>query len=124
MEKIDELSGAIIGAAIEVHRHLGPGMLESVYEECLSYELTNQGLTTKRQQAVPVIYKGIALDCGYRLDLLVENQIVVELKTVDVLLPVHHAQILTYMKFAHKHVGLLINFNTTLLKKGLKRFRL
>ncbi|MGB2867603.1 MAG: GxxExxY protein [Bacteroidota bacterium] len=124
MERIDELSGAIIAAAIEVHRHLGPGMLEKAYEECLSYELANLGLIFRRQQAVPVTYKGITLDCGYRMDLLVEDQIVVELKTVDVLLPVHHAQILTYMKFANKNLGLLINFNATLLKKGLKRFRI
>jgi GxxExxY protein len=118
----DEISGRIIGAAIEVHKHLGPGLLESAYEECLSYELVNDGLSIKRQEPVPVIYKRVKLDCGYRIDILVEDTIVVELKSVDVLLPVHEAQILTYLRFARKSLGLLINFNVPLLKKGLKRF--
>ncbi len=113
----------IIGCAIEVHKNLGPGLLESAYEECLSFELSNAGLNFERQKAVPVIYKDIKLDCGYRIDILVENQVVLELKTVDAFNPVHEAQILTYMKFSEKKIGLLINFNVTLLKNGLKRYR-
>jgi len=124
MKELNEVSGRIIAAAIEVHRHLGPGLLESAYEECLSYELTKDGLSIKRQEPVPVIYKEVRLECGYRIDVLVEDLIIVELKSVDALLPVHEAQILTYMKFAGKRLGLLINFNVTLLKKGLRRFRL
>ena len=122
MEQLNMLSGRIIGAAIEVHRHLGPGLLESAYEECLNYELVKDGLSITRQEPVLILYKEIKLEYGYRIDILVENLIVVELKAVDVLLPVHEAQILTYMKFAQKRLGLLINFNVTLLKNGLRRF--
>jgi len=118
----DKITERIIGCAIEVHRHLGPGLLESAYEECLNWELIHNGLRVERQKPVPVIYKDIKLECGYRIDLLVENLIVIELKSVDALIPVHEAQILTYMKFAEKSTGLLINFNVTLLKNGLKRF--
>lgn len=114
----------IIGCAIEVHRALGPGLLESAYEECLSFEMQKAGLFIERQKAVPVVYKDIKLDCGYRIDILVENAIVVELKTVDAFNPVHEAQILTYMKFSNKSTGLLINFNVTLLKNGIKRYKL
>ncbi|MCX6230744.1 MAG: GxxExxY protein [Bacteroidetes bacterium] len=114
----------IIGCAIEVHRSLGPGLLESAYEECLYYELCNKGLNVERQKPVPVIYKDIKLDYGYRIDLLVENRIVIELKVVDAFNPVHEAQILTYMKFAKKSTGLLINFNVSLLKNGIKRYKL
>ncbi|SMO93921.1 GxxExxY protein [Gracilimonas mengyeensis] len=121
LNKITEL---IIGGAIEVHKYLGPGLLESSYEECLAYELKNTGLYLQRQVPVPVIYKDIHLDCGYRIDLLVENSVIIELKTVEALHPVHTAQILTYLKFANKPLGLLINFNVTLLKNGLKRYRL
>jgi len=120
----NQITEKIIGCAIEVHKQLGPGLLESAYEECLVYELKQAGLNTERQVAVPVIYKNIKLDCGYRIDVLVENKIIIELKTVDSFAPVHEAQILTYMKFAHKELGLLINFNVTLLKNGIKRFRL
>ena len=120
---INELTEKIIGCAIEVHKHLGPGLLESAYEECLAFELVKIGLHIDRQIAVPVIYKDIKLDCGYRIDILVEKQVVIELKTVDIFNAVHTAQILTYMKFAEKKIGLLINFNVTLLKNGIKRFR-
>jgi len=113
----------IIGCAIEVHKELGPGLLESSYEECLFYELTQSGLNVERQVSVPVVYKEKKLDCGYRIDLLVEKRVVVELKTVDAFIPVHEAQVLTYMKFAKKEVGLLINFNVTLLKNGIKRYK-
>jgi GxxExxY protein len=121
---INLITEKIIGCAIEVHKSLGPGLLESAYEECLYYELKNVGLTIERQKAVPVIYKEIKLDCGYRIDLLVENAVVVELKTVEAFNPVHEAQILTYMKFSNKSIGLLINFNVTLLKNGIKRYKL
>ena len=122
MMEINRITEIVIGCAIEVHRQLGPGLLESAYEECLCYELQNAGLNFERQKPVPVIYKEIKLDCGYRIDVLVEKCVVVELKTVDVFNPVHEAQILTYMKFADKNVGLLINFYVTLLKNGIKRY--
>jgi len=118
----NELTGKIIGAAIEVHKQLGPGMLESAYEECLCYELSLRGLKVERQKPIPVVYKEIKLDCGYRADLLVENEVVVELKAQDVILPVHEAQILTYLRLANKKIGLLINFNVTVLKNGIMRF--
>ena len=120
---INEITEKIIGCAIEVHRYLGPGLLESAYEECLVYELQKAGLKAERQKPVPVIYKEIKLDCGYRMDVLVEGQVIVELKAVDAFSPVHEAQILTHMKFADKPVGLLINFNVTLLKNGIKRYK-
>ena len=122
MKQINEFSGRIIGAAIEVHRHLGPGLLESAYEECLNYELVKNGLSVRRQEPVPILYKELRLEHGYRIDILVENLIVVELKAADMLLPVHEAQILTHMKFARKKLALLINFNVALLKSGLRRF--
>lgn len=112
----------IIGCAMEVHRALGPGLLESAYEECLYYELRNAGFKVVRQCPVPVLYKDIQIECGYRMDLLVEDKVVVELKVVEALHDVHEAQILTYLKFADKEVGLLINFNVKLLKHGIKRY--
>jgi GxxExxY protein len=115
------LTDQIIGCAIEVHRHLGPGLLESVYEECLCYELSQIGLRFERQVQLPVTYKGIKLDCGHKLDLVVEDSIVVELKSIEDLAPVHQAQLLTYLKTSNKRVGLLINFNVPILKSGLKR---
>ncbi|HLN55440.1 MAG TPA: GxxExxY protein [Bacteroidales bacterium] len=121
--EINEITKKIIGCAIEVHKDLGPGLLESAYEECLSHELINHGLSIKRQYPVPVIYKDIKLDFGYRIDILVENLVVIELKVVDTINPVHEAQILTYMKFATKPVGLLINFNVSMLKEGIRRYR-
>lgn len=122
--EINQITEKIIGCAIEVHKYLGPGLLESAYEECLVFELQNAGLNVERQKPVPVIYKEIKLDCGYRIDILVEKTVVIELKTVDAFNPVHEAQILTYMKFSQKSIGLLINFNVTLLKNGLKRYKL
>jgi GxxExxY protein len=116
------LSGRIIGAALEVHKILGPGMLEYTYEECLSYELCQQGLSVERQKPVPIVYKNIKLDCGYRIDLLVENQIIIELKSVDRLAAIHEAQILTYLRLADIKVGILINFNVSLLKNGIRRY--
>ncbi len=117
----NDLSGRVVGACIEVHRHLGPGLFESAYEECLAHELTLAGLRFDRQKLLPVVYKGIALECGYRLDLLVEGRLVVELKAVDHLLPVHLAQVLTYLKLMHLPLGLLINFNVPTLRQGIKR---
>ena len=122
--ELNEITQKIIGCAIEVHKNLGPGLLESAYEECLSYELIKRGLNINRQKATPVVYKEIKLECGYRIDILVENVVVVELKVVDEFNPVHEAQILTYMKFANKTLGLLINFNVAALKYGIKRFRI
>ena len=120
---INELTKVIIGCAIEVHKHLGPGMLESAYANCLAFELNKAGLEIQQQVAVPVVYKDVKLECGYRIDILVENKVVLELKTVEGFNAVHEAQILTYMKFAKKNIGLLINFNVTLLKNGIKRYR-
>ena len=120
-QRIDALNEAIIGAAIEVHRELGPGLLESAYMACLVHELTHRGLRCSTEVQVPVVYKGLKLDCGYRIDLLVEEEIVVELKAVERLLPVHQAQGITYLKLTNNPVGLLLNFNVTLLKDGIKR---
>ena len=120
--ELNDITGEIIGAAIEVHKILGPGLLESAYEECLSYELVQRGLKIERQKPVPIVYKDIKLECGYRMDLLVENQVIVELKAQDAILPVHEAQVLTYLRFAQKKIGLLINFDVTVLKNGIKRF--
>lgn len=122
METFDELSKQVIGAAIQVHRILGPVLLESTYENCLKYELECQNLLVESQKAVPVVYKTKILKCGYRLDLLVQHKLVVEIKSADTLLPVHAAQLLTYMRLAEIPVGLLINFNVSLLKDGLKRY--
>ncbi len=120
--EFEMLSNKIIGCAIEVHKILGPGLLESAYRDCLCYELKEKGLEFVTEKPVPIIYKGIKLDCGYRIDVLVENEIIIELKSIEGILPVHEAQILTYLKFAGKKVGLLINFNVTMLKHGLRRF--
>lgn len=118
---LNRLSSTIIGAAIEVHRTLGPGLLESAYESCLHYELVDQGLKVERQKPLPVIYRDVKLECGYRLDLLVESSIVVELKSVDALAPIHTAQLLSYLRLAHCHLGLLINSNVNVLKTGIRR---
>ena len=119
---LNSITEQIIGCSIEVHKNLGPGLLESTYEECLFYELVQKGIAVIRQKSLPVVYKNINLDCGYRIDLLVEDQIVVELKSVEKLLPIHDAQILTYLKLSNKQIGLLINFNNVILTKGLRRF--
>lgn len=118
----NKLTEKIIGAAIEVHRTLGPGLLESAYQECLLFELKSRGLKVEKEKSLPIIYKDIKLDHGYRIDLLVENKIVLELKTVEALTDVHTAQILTYLKLGNYPIGLLINFHTKLLKNGLKRY--
>jgi GxxExxY protein len=114
----EELTEKIIGAAIEVHRALGPGLLESAYEECLCRELNLRGLVFQRQVPLPVEYKGVKLDCGYRLDLVVQEAVVLELKCVEHILPVHEAQLLTYLKLTGKHVGIIVNFNVATLVRG------
>jgi GxxExxY protein len=117
----EAITERIIGAAIEVHKHLGPGLLESVYEECLCYELNLRGLTYQRQVELPIRYKGVLLDCGYRMDVVVEDAVVLELKGIDLLLPIHEAQLLTYLRLSSKRVGLLINFSVPALKDGIVR---
>ena len=119
--KTNELTESIIGSAIEVHRELGPGLLESTYEACLFFELSEKGFVVERQKTLPVRYKSNDIDCGYRIDLLIDDRIIVELKTVDQIAPVHEAQLLSYLKMSGRQVGLLINFNTTYLKNGIKR---
>jgi GxxExxY protein len=121
---LNEITGEIIGSAIEVHKILGPGLLEAVYEECLCRELETRSIAVDRQREVPIKYKGERLDAEYRLDLLVENTVIVELKTCDQLLPIHEAQLLTYLKLSNMEVGLLINFNVPVLKDGIKRLRI
>jgi GxxExxY protein len=121
MVAFKDCSNEIIGAAIAVHRALGPGLLESTYEACLVYELTQRGLKVERQKELPVRYHGVRLDCGYRIDLLIEDTIIVELKAVDRLEPIHEAQLLSYLKLSGIKVGLLINFNVEFLKQGIKR---
>ena len=120
VEELDRITEDIIGAAIEVHRELGPGLLESTYEACSAYELTQRGLKVERQKPLPVVYKGLKLDIGYRVDLLVEDQVVVELKAVERLEPVPEAQLLSYLRLSGCRVGLL-NFNVKVLKDGIKR---
>lgn len=118
---IEVLANKTIGCAIEVHQALGPGLLENTYQECLYYKLSKAGLFVEKEKALPLIFEEVKLDCGYRLDLLIENQLVVELKAVDALNDVHLAQILTYLKLGRFKLGLLMNFNVSLLKNGLKR---
>ena len=120
--KFSELSYRVIGCAMEVHRVLGPGLLESAYQRCLAYEFDNRGIAYKAEYPLPVSYKAIDLDCGYRLDFFVEDRIVLELKSVEKLLPIHEAQLLTYMKLISVKEGLLLNFNALRLKSGLKHF--
>lgn len=117
----NELSNKIIGCAIEVHKHLGPGLLESAYQECLYYELMQAGLRVQKEKPMPIVYKEVKLDHGYRIDLLVEEKVVIEIKTVDAFIDVHTAEVLTYLRLGGYKLGLLINFQTTLLKKGIKR---
>jgi GxxExxY protein len=116
----DSLSNKVIGCAIEVHRELGPGLLESTYEQCLAAELSRSQIPFQLQVELPVNYKGVQLDCGYRIDLLIDNQLIVELKSIEQLLKIHEAQILTYMRLAKVKIGLLMNFNVPILKKGIK----
>ena len=117
-----ELTGRVIGLAIEVHRHFGPGLLESAYEECLSFELQKSGIEYRRQVALPVTYKDVRLDCGYRMDIVAAGRLIIEVKAVERMLPIHEAQILTYLRLSRLRIALLINFNTVLLKNGLRRF--
>ena len=119
--EVNDLTKTIIGAAIEVHRTLGPGLLESTYEACLFYELEQMGIFVERQVELPVKYKNVRVEIGYRIDLLVENQVIIEVKSVKELLPVHMAQIITYLKISNKSKGLLMNFNETKLIDGVKR---
>ena len=120
--EFDDLSNRVIGCAIEVHRELGPGLLESTYEQCLAHELRRNGMPFQLQYPQPVKYKDIRLDCGYRIDILVENKLILELKSVEEIKGIHEAQLLTYMKLAGVKIGLLINFNNIKLKDGIKRF--
>ncbi len=117
----DRWSNKVIGCALEVHRHLGPGLLESVYSKCLAYEMKLQGVSFIREARLPVIYKEITLEEGYRIDFLVEDELIIELKSVEEILPVYQAQLLSYMKLSGKKTGLILNFNVQLLKDGIKR---
>ncbi len=119
-----ELSERVIGAAIDVHRELGPGLLESAYEACLCRELQLRGLQYQRQVELPVTYKGVLLDCGYRIDVVVEQKLVIEVKAVEKVMPIHEAQLLTYLRLSRMRVGLLINFHSTILKDAIKRLAL
>jgi GxxExxY protein len=121
MDDHRHLTERIIGCAMEVHRELGPGLLESAYEECLAYELRLQGLKVDRQVPLPVVYKEIALECGYRIDLVVHDTVLVELKAVELILPVHEAQLLTYLKLSELRIGLLLNFHCSVLRDGIRR---
>lgn len=121
LEEINKITGKILDSAYKVHTELGPGLLESTYEACLFYELTQSGLKVERQKALPIVYQEIKLEAGYRIDLLVENQVIVELKSVEAINDVHIAQVLTYLKLSDSKVGLLINFNVKSLKHGIKR---
>lgn len=118
---INTLSGQIIGAAIEVHKVIGPGLLESAYEECLCHELNHRGVSIERQKALPVSYKGVRLDCGYRLDVVVESAIILELKSCQKIEPIHKAQLLTYLKLSGLNLGLLLNFNVPMMRDGIVR---
>jgi GxxExxY protein len=118
----NQITEKIIGCALEVHKNLGPGLLESAYEECLYYELNNLGLEVKRQLALPLVYKDVKLDAGYRIDLLVENKVIIELKSVEAIAEIHKAQLMTYMKLANIKIGLLMNFNVSRLKDGIVRW--
>ena len=120
-QRRDSITEKIIGAAISVHRELGPGLLESAYEECVCFELGQLGIRFERQVPLPVQYKKVKLDCGYRMDIVVENLVTVELKAAERIIPVHEAQLLSYLKLARLRVGLLLNFHTPVLKSGLKR---
>ncbi len=118
----DPLTNRVIGLAIGVHRELGPGLLESAYEECLCFELKQAGIAYGRQMPLAVVYKGVSLECGYRLDIVVQRELIIEIKAVERLLPIHDAQILTYLRLSGHKVGLLMNFNTVVLRDGLRRF--
>ena len=116
------LSDRVIGMAIQVHRHLGPGLLESAYEQCLCYDLKELGIAYERQVPLPVVYKGVRLECGYRIDLVVERELIIEIKSVERIMAIHEAQMLTYLRLSGHKVGILMNFNSAILKDGLRRF--
>lgn len=118
---INDLTSTVIESAIKIHKALGPGLLESAYKECLAYELIKKGLFVEKEKAVPLIYEEVKLECGYRLDLMINNELILEIKSVDAVADIHIAQVLTYMKLMNRKYGLLINFNVPLLKDGLKR---
>jgi GxxExxY protein len=120
-EELDKITQTIIGTAIQVHQALGPGLLESAYEACLAYDLGELGYKVEKQKPLPLIYKKVMLDCAYRLDILVEDKVIVEIKAVDQVIPIHQAQVLSYLKLSGFKVGLLINFNVKLLKNGIQR---
>ena len=120
-DRLNQITDSIIGAAIEVHRALGPGLLESAYEACLAFELAEHGLKIEQQKSLPIVYRQVKLDCGYRLDMLVENAVIVEIKVVDRLVPIHKAQLLAYLRLSGCKVDLLINFNVKVLKDGVVR---
>lgn len=120
-DELNQISNSIIGAAIEVHRHLGPGLLESAYRQCLAWELQQQNLVVEQEILVPIKYKQLEVENGYRIDLLVEHEVVIELKSVDVLLPIHSAQLLTYLKVTGHRLGLLLNFKVDVMRNGVKR---
>ena len=120
-ERLNKITETIIGVAINIHRALGPGLLESAYDACMVYDLIQVGMTVEQQKQLPVVYRGVKLECGYRLDLLIENEVIVEIKSVEKLLPIHKAQLMSYLKLADCKVGLLINFNVELLKDGIQR---
>ncbi|MDP4623530.1 MAG: GxxExxY protein [Akkermansiaceae bacterium] len=121
MKSIDEIASMVVDCAFKVHQELGPGLLESAYEACLAHELTKRGLVVEKQKTQPVFYDGINIDVGYRMDLLVNDSIVIELKAVDQIIPIHQAQLMTYLKLSNKPLGFLINFNTTYFKSSIKR---
>jgi GxxExxY protein len=121
MKTIDEIAADVVDAAFKVHQELGPGLLESAYEACLAHELTKRGLTVEKQKAQPIFYDGITIDVGYRMDLLVNDCVVIELKAVEQIIPIHQAQLMTYLKLSNKPLGFLINFNTTYFKSSIKR---
>lgn len=121
MEELNDLTEKVIVCAIRVHKELGPGLLESAYQECLNYLLIKEGLFVEREKAIPVIFEDVRLDCGYRIDLLINRKLVLELKSVDNFSPVHHAQVLTYLKLGGYKLGLLMNFNVPIMVKGIKR---
>ncbi len=121
MKTIDEIASVVVDASFKVHQELGPGLLESAYEACLAHELTKRGLIVEKQKPQPVFYDGITIDVGYRMDLLVNDCIVIELKAVDKIVPIHQAQLMTYLKLSNKTLGFLINFNTTYFKSSIKR---
>ena len=120
--RTQKIATAVIDAGLKVHKLLGPGLLESAYEHCLAFELSQRGFSTRQQVALPVIYEGIKLDAGYRLDIIVNEAVILEIKSVEALAPIHEAQLLTYLKLSGLRIGLLLNFNVTLFKQGIKRF--